>query len=364
MIRLRTTHLQVLVDENKGAEIVFLGHPEGPNRLAWIDSDWPLRASAGASYYSSDLDWLSEHRGGWQEMFPNAGAGCTVGGVTHPVHGEVSRAPWEVVERAGEHRVILRSHTHTPLTLTRRMTLHPRRPQLDITEEIHNPSGREAPYLWGHHPAFAAPAGTRLVVDGARMQVPGLGVPEDDLTPGGPFEWPWAPNREGNQVDLGEMPSVAVERLAYLTKVENAVCHILRPDTADKLTFEWSAEAFPYAWLWINRGAGRFPWFGRLNSMAVEPVNAWPADGLAAALERGQAPKLGAGKTQQAWLRVRLSGGERKGANDDSPGGGVQRRPRSSRMRGLRSRWSRLGRRRGGTDLRDRSANPTTRGAM
>lgn len=307
MILLRTAHLEVRVDEDIGAEIVFLGEPGGPNRLAWIDSDWPLRATAGASYYSADLDWLSDHRGGWQEMFPNAGMGCTVGGVNHPVHGEASRARWQVLENDGQHHVVLRSRTHTPLTITRRMTLHPGRPQLDLHEEIHNPSGLDMPYLWGHHPAFAAPDGTRLEIEGAQMQVPGLGVRDDDLIPGGPFEWPWAPAQEGGRVDLREMPSAPVERLAYLTHLSEAACHIFRPDTGDRLTMQWSEEAFPYAWLWINRGASRFPWFGRLSSMALEPVNARSADGLAAAVERGQAPQLKAGDTARAWLRVVLS---------------------------------------------------------
>ncbi len=307
MIRLRTAHLEVRIDESKGAEIVWLGRPRGRNRLAWIDSDWPLRASAGASYYSSHLDWLSEHRGGWQEMFPNAGAGCTVGGVTHPVHGEVSRAPWEVLEAMGENRVVLRSRTHTPLTLIRKMTLHPRHPRLDLEEEIHNLSDMDIPYLWGHHPTFAAPSGTRLIIEDARFKVPGLGVPEEDLLPGGSYPWPEARGRDGEPVDLGVMPSQVVERLAYLTQVPMATCHIERPDTEDRLTFRWSPEAFPYAWLWINRHASRFPWYGRLSSIAVEPVNAWPADGLAAALERGQAPRLGGGETHHAWLRLVLS---------------------------------------------------------
>ena len=307
MIRLRTAHLEVKVDERKGAEITWLGRPGGPNRLAWIESDWPLRASAGASYYSSDLDWLSEHRGGWQEMFPNAGAGCTVGGVTHPVHGEVSLAPWEALETAGESQVTLRSRTHTPLTITRKMTLHPTEPRLDLEEEIDNPSDLGRPYLWGHHPAFAAPPGTRLLIDGARFEVPGLGVAEEDLSPGGPHRWPRAPGADGGLIDLGVMPEQAVERLAYLTEVPGSACHILRPDTGDRLTFEWSADAFPHAWLWINRRASRFPWFGRLSSMAVEPVNAWPADGLAAAIERGQAPRLEGGETRKAWLSVRLT---------------------------------------------------------
>lgn len=307
MILLRTAHLEVRVDEGKGAEITSLGTPGGPNRLAWIDSDWPLRASAGASYYSPDLEWLSEHRGGWQEMFPNAGAGCTVDGIPHPVHGEASLAPWEIVESLGENEVTLRCHTHTPLVLVRRMKLDPEGPRLDLREEIHNPSGLDFSYLWGHHPAFEAPPGTRVLMEGARLEVPGLGFPEDDLQPGGPHSWPWARSRKGEPIDLGEMPSHAAERLAYLTHVREAACHLLRPDTGDRLTFEWSAEAFPYAWLWINRRTSRFPWFGRLSSMAVEPVNAWPADGLAGAIERGQAPVLRGGETRQAWLSVRLS---------------------------------------------------------
>lgn len=307
MIRLRNAHLEVRVDEKKGAEIVWLGRPGGPNRLAWIDSDWPLRASAGGSYYSSDLDWLSEHRGGWQEMFPNAGSGCTVEGVTHPVHGEASLAPWEILETSGAGDITLRCHTHTPLVLIRRMRLDPGGPCLELEEEIHNPSAVGFFYLWGHHPAFAAPPGTRMIAKDARLEVPGLGVPEDDLSPGGPYTWPWVPGREGEQVDLGEMPRQPAERLAYLTHVPQAVCHILRPDTADRLTFEWSADAFPFAWVWINRKASRFPWYGRLSSMAVEPVNTWPADGLAAAVERGQAPRLSGGETAQAWLRVLLS---------------------------------------------------------
>ena len=306
MIDLRSSHLQVRVDEGMGAEIIWLGRPGGRNRLAWIDSDWPLRASGGASYYSQYLDWLSDHRGGWQEMFPNAGGSCTVEGVTHPVHGEVSRARWRVMETTGESRVVLRSHTHTPLTLTRTMTLHPTEPRLDLAEEITNPSDLDMPYLWGHHPAFAAPSGTRVELDGACFEVPGLGVREDDLSPGGPFSWPWARGQESRKVDISLMPEETVERLAYLTEVVGSTCHILRPDTGDRLTMEWSGEAFPYAWLWINRGATRFPWFGRLSSIAVEPVNAWPADGLSAALERKQAPILKAGEARQAWLRVSL----------------------------------------------------------
>ena len=309
MIRLATAHLEVEVDEGRGAEIVRLGPPGGPNRLARIDSDWPLRAGAGGSYHSADLEWLSEHRGGWQEMFPNAGAGCTVNGIPHPVHGEASMAPWEVLERSGGFGVTLRSHTHTPLAVTRKMFLDPERPRLEMSEEIRNLSDDlEVPYAWGHHPAFAAPPGTRLELAGARFEVdPVLDVPEADLRPGFRGNWPWAEDRGGAPVDLGVMPDHPAERVVYLTGPAEARAHVLRPDTGDRLTMEWCAEAFPYAWLWINNGAARFPWFGRLRAMALEPVNVWPADGLAAAVERGRAPVLAGGESRRGWLTVSLS---------------------------------------------------------
>lgn len=307
MIRLGTEHLEVDVDEGRGAEIVRLGLPGGVNRLAWIDSDWPLRAGAGGAYFSADLDWLSEHRGGWQVMFPNAGAGCIVDGIPHPVHGEASMAPWHAVDRAGEHEVTLRCHTHTPLVLTRRMRLDPGWPRLEIEEVIHNPSDLAFPYAWGHHPAFEAPPGTRLELGTARyVSESGLATPEADLRPGCGGDWPWAENREGNPVDLSLMPDHPAERVLYITELAETEAHIVRPDTGDRLTLQWCADAFPYAWVWVNSGVTRFPWFGRLNSIAVEPVNVWPADGLAAAAERGQAPVLRGGETRRGWLVVSL----------------------------------------------------------
>ena len=307
MIRLATEHLEVEVNEERGAEIVRLGRPSGRNRLAWIPSDWPLRAGSGGAYYSADLDWLSEHRGGWQEMFPNAGAACNVDGIPHPVHGEVSMAPWQVVERAGEDQVTLRCHTHTPLVLTRRMRLDPSHARLEIAEEIHNPSELPFPYAWGHHPAFEAPPGTSLELEAAYFEVESaLATPEADLLPGCKGDWPWAKNRDGDGVDLSLMPDHPAERVVYLTEPARAEAHIKRPDTGDRLTLRWCSEAFPFAWVWMNRGATRFPWFGRLDCIAVEPVNVWPADGLAAAVERGQAPVLPGGESRQGWLVVSL----------------------------------------------------------
>ena len=71
------------------------------------------------------------------------------------------------------------------------------------------------------------------------------------------------------------MPGHPAARVLYLTELAETRAHVLRPDTGDRLTLEWSARAFPNTWVWINQRASRFPWFGRLSSIAVEPVNVW-----------------------------------------------------------------------------------------
>ena len=99
MIELQTAHLLVRVDEGRGAEITHVGRDADHNALFHDDWGAPLRASRSVTWGEPTLDWLSEYRGAWQELFPNAGDACEVMGTPLPFHGEVSAARWEVVER-------------------------------------------------------------------------------------------------------------------------------------------------------------------------------------------------------------------------------------------------------------------------
>ena len=150
MIELRSPHLAVRIDPDRGAEITRLGRTDGENVLA-SGEDWlgPLPATRSRSYDSDVLDWLSGYRLGWQEMFPNAGDGCTVMGVPLPFHGEASTARWEV-RTATRTEVVLRTPTRLPLVLERTMTLSPDRAALYIEERIHNESAQPVPCVWGH----------------------------------------------------------------------------------------------------------------------------------------------------------------------------------------------------------------------
>ena len=70
----------------------------------------------------------------------------------------------------------------------------------------------------------------------------------------------------------------------------------------------WSAQDFPYAWLWqeFNASLG-FPWFGKGYVMAVEPNTSYPAVGIASVAERtGTQRTIDAGQTVDAELCVVL----------------------------------------------------------
>ncbi len=138
---------------------------------SWGDWRSPLPAPGSQSYGNQALDWLSSYRGGWQELFPNAG-GCR--------HG--ARHAASVPRRSVAHAVAAEWHEPgrdvtlslaraCPLVISRRMRLDPVRPVLVFEETIANESGLPVPYIWGHHPAFGPP----LAATGARIDLPAAG---------------------------------------------------------------------------------------------------------------------------------------------------------------------------------------------
>jgi galactose mutarotase-like enzyme len=307
MIELAGDGLVVRCDPDAGAAIVHLG-PDGARNLLFHE-DWtsPLRASRSVGYGSQVLDWLSEYRGGWQEMFPNAGDPCEVQGVPLGFHGEVSVARWEVLEADGA-SAVLRCPGRLPLVLERRMSVDPDRPVLRLEERVTNESDAEVPFVWGHHPAFRVEEGTRIDLPAGDVHVsPAMTGPQADLEPGAEGRWPMVPGRDGRTVDLRESPVPArLHRLCYLPDVREGWAALRHPAERLGLGMAWDSAIFPHAWFWQETGTEGFPWYGRARLTAIEPNAAWPADGVTGALERGQALRLGPGQTLEAWLTMAI----------------------------------------------------------
>jgi hypothetical protein len=308
MIELATDGLQVTVDVERGAQLRRLARPGGENVLSEYDWEAPLPASAYAGSGDDESDWLSEYRGGWQELFPNAGAGCVLDGVRVAYHGEASTARWNV-DGVGPSHALLRTAARLPLVLERDMRLHGSQPVLVLRECVRNVGARPVAFLWGHHPALAAREGMRIDVAPVSVVVDSTWRPKYlDTTPGGTGPWPFA----GGDVDLSLVPAGPAERFCYLERTREGWAALRDPAGGDGLALAWDAAVWPHVWLWVEIGGHDFPWYGRAAIVGLEPQRACPADGLAGAHARGDALVLAPGTSLEAWLTAAVFAGDER----------------------------------------------------
>ena len=306
LIELRSDSLRAVIDPARGGDLLFVGPPGGPNALFHEAWDTPQPADASTSYGSGTLDWLSHYRGGWQAMFPNAGAECTVDGLPHPVHGEVSSAPADILERSAT-EVVLRTATRLQLTLERRISLAPGRPVLRVQERVANESDRPLSYVWGHHPAIAASPGMRIDVPIGPLRVDqAFDDRVADLKPGAVGTWPDAELRTGGVEGLDRIPDKTFERVCYLPDRPAGWAAVREPVSGRGIALAWDIDAFPHLWLWQLMGGRRFPFHGRARLIGIEPASCWPGDGLARAIERGQARTIAPQATATGWITLTL----------------------------------------------------------
>ena len=316
------------IDPVNGAEITHIEDALGRNMLFMADWRSPLPLSHG-SYGNGVLDWLASYRGGWQELFPNAGGACTVMGTPLPFHGEVSRASWRVDE-AGPHTCTLSTGTRLPLVLTRHMHLDPVLPVLRIAEEVQNDSATSVPYIWGHHPAFGPPLtapGSRIDLSGAQVIVDaGLDGPDVDLMPGSVHDWAAVIDRQGAPLDLAAVPPGPVQRLCYLTALQEGWYAIRNPQAGLGLAMSWDLATFPNLWMWQEIGAEQgMPFYGRGAITALEPASQFPAGGLEAALAAGNARTIAPGRTARTWLTISLFDADNRPVTGVDPDGRIDR---------------------------------------
>jgi galactose mutarotase-like enzyme len=325
VIELQTAHLLVRVDEGRGAEITHVGRDADHNALFHDDWGAPLRASRSVTWGEPTLDWLSEYRGAWQELFPNAGDACEVMGTPLPFHGEVSAARWEVIERAAD-RLVLRTPARLPLVLERTMRLHPERPALLIEERVTNESPLRVPFIWGHHPAFAVTESSVLDIPAGGVEASSAFTDADgDIQPGSTGTWPGLPGRDGQPVDLRQpiLPRRA-HRLLWLPDLAAGWAAIRDPRTGQGVALAWDRATFPHAWLWQEIGTPGMPWYGRSSITAIEPQMSWPSEGLAAAIERGQARWLDSGASHETWITCAVFEATDRAVGDVTRAGEVQ----------------------------------------
>lgn len=283
------------LDERRGAEItqIAVGSVE---LLAYYDWDSPVAASRSTSYGKHRHDWLSEYRGGWQFLVPNAGPECEVDGVNLPFHGEWSRTSVDVIARS-ESMVRVRAGTRLPITVTREISLQRNPDRVEISTQVHNSSNEATSYIWGEHPAFRTLAGDSIDLPTAKV-ADGSGASLGN--------WPLDGSSRLDVVD----DTAPQETVHFITDLEHGWAALRRRDIG--VAMAWDARDFPHIWLWHEHGSRGFPFYGRASLVAIEPACSWPGLGLAEARLRGQAIELAPGATRST--RMSLTPFESSGA--------------------------------------------------
>ena len=307
VIELESGSLRVVVDPDRGGEIVFIGRPGGPNALFHEAWGTPLPAGRSMTYGSGTLDWLSHYRGGWQVMFPNAGAECTVDGLPHPVHGEVSSAPAEVIEVSADHaRHPIGDPPPAPPRAQDLGGPRPARPPRRGTdrERVGPQRGRMPGATTPRsrsRPAHGSTCRPDRCTSMARSTLP---TPTSSPVRSGPGRTPACGGAGSRPSTESPTPSSSGSAISPTARQGGPPSAIQRP--AGVWALAWDLDAFPHLWLWEQLNGARFPFYGRARLVGIEPVSCWPGDGLARAIERGQARTIGPHGSETGWITLSL----------------------------------------------------------
>lgn len=295
-ITLSSDALEVTITPERGADIVrLLDRATGVQTLAVSPTgDVTPAPFTPSNFVSGDsmVQWTNGYPGGWQLMVPNAGPERVHDGVAQGYHGEASLARWAVLEQSATSVTLTTTLFTAPLRVERTVSLDGAR--LTVTDTVTNLSPEPCSFRLGQHPAFGTPfldehsyvvtaAGT-LITDanapGTLTEADAVGRP-DALLPAGPVP---------NSIALPG-PGTGQALFGVLTDFEpgSTSATFCSPTHGFGMRISWDRAVYPNAWFWIEANAGSgWPWFKRLFSIAVEPANVLPGEGVAAnGRERG-----------------------------------------------------------------------------
>lgn len=307
----------------KGTDLVEFNYKPRDMDFAWL-APGGIRNPLALHSTSPDplATFLDVYPGGWQELFPNAGAPAQWAGATYGQHGEVSALPWDAeVVTDTEAEVAVRFTVRgvkTPCSITKVVRLQSDRAAIEFDEQVTNDSPVPVDAMWGHHITFGKP----FLVPGARIHLP-AGVtarPHETPVEGNArrvatvdaFQWPIGLNSAGIEEDFSIVPAPgAASELFYLSGFPNGLgrYEITRPETDLGMRVEWDASTLPYLWYWQEFGATLgYPWYGRNYNIGLEPNSSYPTSGLPDAVAAGSALRLAPGETRSLTLTATVTG--------------------------------------------------------
>ncbi len=281
-VRMVNDQVSITILPERGGEVHALSYLPKHIDVLW-KAPWGLRPQLGND---TQPLWMDGYGGGWQELFPNAGAPCVYKGALLGFHGEASVTEWNCRVEQDKPDLVAVELTarlaRSPFVLTRRMIVEDERPAIRIEEQIKNAGEEDLQFMWGHHPAYGAPflsRHCRLIVPAGEWFRSGASEPES---------WPGELSIRGD----GERHFSHT----YLASLREGWYVLYNDRYGFGVRWSWPLAVFPYLHLWQElRGSFGYPWYGNAYVLGVEPFSSMPGAGLNAAIEHGSARTLQAG---------------------------------------------------------------------
>ena len=325
-IVLENESIRISILADKGTDLVEFNYKPLDMDFAWL-APGGVRNPLALHSTSPDLlaTFIDFYPGGWQEVFPNAGATAQWAGATYGQHGEVFGLPWDVeIVEDSEHAVAVRFTVRglkVPCTIQKVIRLESGTPGVQFREIVTNHSPVAIDAMWGHHITFGAPflvPGCRIAVPDGLSAQPHMAAVEGNarrVASTDSFAWPIGVNPDDEDEDFSIVPvKDTASELFYLSGFpgDTAWYEIVRPDTSLGMRVEWDAKTLPFLWYWQEFGASKsYPWYGRNYNIGLEPNSSYPTNGLPDAVANGSALRLEPGASQSLWLTAEVIGGRR-----------------------------------------------------
>lgn len=284
LLELATTELVIQIDPARGAVITSaVARRAGVELL--FQAPWPAGPPELAG--RDEEAWTTAWQGGWNVLFPNAGAACEVGGRRHPFHGAASFTPWVVVDR-NDTSVRLCWGNGDGLTIEREVSVAAG--AVRVENVVRNVGSRSAAFMLVEHLILGGDVlgtSTRVRIDGAKM----IELANEGHRTGREDDWPRIV-RDGAPDDWSARPPDHSARYGALQALTDRALHVEVPERGLELRLSWP-EGFPYLWFWEERAREPAPpWNRSAVCLGLEPSTSSTGEGLAAALERGDTPVL------------------------------------------------------------------------
>ena len=257
IIRIENRFLRVDVAPGVGGKVVNLVEKRSGHSFLWHNQNLRLERMPPGSEFDPNF------YGGIDDLIPNDFPEY-VDGIACPDHGEL----WTTALAHKTEGEVLHLEGLLPLTqlhYTKRISLRPDSPRIDLDYRVENRSGAARTFMWKLHAALNVEPGDSIICPARTARVGDLQWSRWHTLE--PFAWPVI---EGNWVDQVP-PADGTVDFFFLYDLEAGQVSWENAARGLRFGFEFDTAVFPYAWLFASYG-GLLGYY----TVVLEPCSGMP----------------------------------------------------------------------------------------